>query len=232
MKTGAIAVITKDGHDIDHEQFPTSRQKSGFKLHSTLETDWTQSLLNGRHIIRGRAVAEQLEKVKSPTIETDGGVQRNDIEQEKTAVVSEFAYVPGEFVLTESTSDDFVGHLIEHATDAHVRRGKIDLSQFADAHSEANFWMGWSRSSHGPIDNIFASGDIDDDPDVAQLVKENKSSQLGLRNVEFEGRLMKLVLSESGWVEVHRPKDMGTVEFTRFVDQEVMPHTFVEQEVG
>ncbi|QIO25597.1 hypothetical protein G9465_25200 (plasmid) [Haloarcula sp. JP-L23] len=84
--------------------------------------------------------------------------------------------------------------------------------------------MGWFRSGNGPIDSGAAYGDIDSEPDLAKFIHGNENSQLGLTNLEYDGRLLKLVLSESGWLAVYNPKDMDTIEFTRFIHDEVLPH--------
>ncbi|NGM71559.1 hypothetical protein G6M89_21685 [Natronolimnobius sp. AArcel1] len=84
--------------------------------------------------------------------------------------------------------------------------------------------MSWFRSEGGPISAGSAYGDINSAPELAQYVEEHQNTQLGLRNVEFNGRQLKLVLSRSGWVAIYEPKDMDTIEFARFVRQKVLPH--------
>ncbi|KOX91449.1 hypothetical protein AMS69_18890 [Haloarcula rubripromontorii] len=85
--------------------------------------------------------------------------------------------------------------------------------------------MGWFRSGNGPIDSGAAYGDIDSEPDLVKFIHSNENSQLGLTNLEYEGQLLKLVLSEGGWLAIYNPKDRDRVEFTRFIHDEVLPHT-------
>ncbi|WP_232508500.1 hypothetical protein [Haloarcula marismortui] len=106
-----------------------------------------------------------------------------------------------------------------------IHPAQVDLESFAAAHHNADPWMGWFRASDGPIDSGAAYGDIDSEPDLAEFIHSNENSQLGLTNLKYDGRLLKLVLSESGWLAIYDPKDMDTIEFTRFIHDEVLPHT-------
>jgi len=225
MKRGGIAVITDSGQEFDDEQFPKMRTEDGHELLATVDVDWRQSMLGGQQVAHGRIAEESIADIKTTRIRADGGVEVGHEETDVVPNTTEFAHVPGEFLVTNSTQDEFADQLMADATGATIHRAQVALESFAKAHPNADPWMGWFRDSDGPIDSGAAYGDIDSEPDLAKFIHGNENSQLGLTNLEYEGRLLKLVLSESGWLAVHDPKDMDTVEFARFIHDEVLPHT-------
>jgi hypothetical protein len=224
MKEGGIAVVTDSGHEITDAQFPNHRTEAGHDLRSTIDVEWHQSVLDGQQVAYGRAAAESVADIKTTRISADGGVT---VEQDTTDVVpetTEFVHLPGEFLVTESTGDTFADRLVETATDETIHRAQVDLESFAEAHADADPWMAWFRDTDGPLDSGAAYGDIESEPDVAKFVHDNENSQLGLTNLEYNGRLLKLVLAESGWLAVHEPTDMDTIEFARFIRDAILPH--------
>ncbi|WP_238378589.1 hypothetical protein [Haloarcula rubripromontorii] len=225
MKRGGIAVVTDSGHDIDDAQFPKKRTEDGHELLATVDVDWQQSMLGGQQVAHGRIAEELTAEIKTTRIRTDGGVEVGREETDVVPQTTEFSHVPGEFFVTESTQDEFADQLMEEATGETIHRAQVDLESFAAAHPNADPWMGWFRSGNGPIDSGAAYGDIDSEPDLVKFIHSNENSQLGLTNLEYEGQLLKLVLSEGGWLAIYNPKDRDRVEFTRFIHDEVLPHT-------
>ena len=225
MKRGGIAVVTDSGHDIEENQFPTTRTEDGYELQSTIDIDWQQTLLGANQVTYGRIAKESLTDIKTTRIRADGGIEVDRDESDVVPHTTEFAHVPGEFVVTESTQDEFADQLLEEATGETIHRAQVDLEAFAKAHPNADPWMGWSSPGEGPIDSVAAWGDIDSVPDLAKFIDSNEHSQIGLTNLEYDGRVLKLVLSKSGWLAIYDPKDMDTIEFMRFIHDEVLPYT-------
>lgn len=224
MKGGAIALPTEGGRLTD-EAFPYTRKEADEKLLSTLDLDGRVQDLEGFEITTGTVVHEFLNEHTDHDIRADGAVstsERTQVEAQTTEVV----YVQDEFLITESTGQEFAHDAIEAGLgEDTVVPGHIDLVSFAESHPDAKPWMGGFYGRDAPVDAGTAFGEYDEDDELHDVVAEAELNQLGLKHVEFNGRLLKIRLTESGYVEVYDPSDVGTVEFSRFIRDRVLPHT-------
>lgn len=226
MKSGAIGVVAAENSDakIDTSEFPRSHTVGGRELQSAVEVEWGQKALDGEELYRGRAATEDVEKIKTTRIDSTGRIETGVEKEDVVPHVTSFLCSPSEFVITESTNDEFAHELLEDTISAPIRPGEVDLEAFAKGRPNAEPWLGWWSSS-GPVDTGAAIGDINSEPDLAKFVHGNENNFLGLKNLEYNGRRLKLAISKSGWVAVYEPKDMDTIEFSRFVRNEILPFT-------
>lgn len=224
MQSGALGIITTDGSiDIDTNDFPKQRVEDGRTLRTTLEVNGAQDTFAETRLYGGRVAEENLADVETVQIRADGGIDTGREETDVNTHVTEFTRVPGEFVTTESTDDEFAHEVIGDATGETIHPGHIDLKQLAESHPEAELWMGWFRAG-GALNAGSAYGEINKEPDIAKYINQNENSQLGLEGFQFNGRELKLVVSRSGWVAVYEPSDMGEVEFSQLLHKEILPH--------
>lgn len=226
MKSGGIAVITtKDSpQTIDTAPFPLTKSKNGRTLRSTVDEEWTQKAFDGTTLNKGRAAEETLEEIKTTQLTPTGKIEEGQNETDIAVNVTDFLRIPGELIVTRSTHDEFAHNLLRKATGEEIYPAVVDLEGFVEQTPNAEPWMGWFSDADGPLDAGSAYGDISSEPDIERYIKEYQNTQLGLQNVEYNGRLLKLVLSRSGWIAVYEPKELGDIEFARFLRERVQQH--------
>ncbi|WP_436347049.1 hypothetical protein [Natronorubrum sp. FCH18a] len=113
---------------------------------------------------------------------------------------------------------------MKEATGESIHPALVDIGSFVEENPSAESWMDWFRGDGDPLSAGSAYGDIKDAPEMAQYIQEHQNTQIGLQNVEFNGRQLKLVLSRNGWIAVYEPKEMDTIEFSQFVRKKVLPY--------
>lgn len=225
MQSGGIGIITTNdsASTIDTTPFPLTESEGDHELLSTVEAEWTQEAFNGTTLNKGRAAKETAEEIKTTRLTDDGKIEAGKEKTDVATHITDFLRVPGEFIVTESTRDEFAHELLKEATGETIHPAAVDLGGFAEANPEAEPWMGWFRGDGGPLNAGFASGEINSAPDMADYLRKNQNTQLGLQGVEFNGRKLKLVVSRSGWIAIYEPKEMDSIEFAQFIREKVQP---------
>jgi hypothetical protein len=228
MKAGTIAIANGAG-PLDDSAFPYTRTEEGLELQSTLELEGQLQALDEFEVTTGTAAQETPNNHTTYEIAPDGSVEAEEDTTEKQTEASNIVYVEGEFLVTESNDCEYARDLadasVEHGT---VEPATIDLDSFLRSVSDFDPWMAGFCDRDAPVDSGHAFGDYDADEDIRNVIAESELNQIGLKNFNYRGRQLKFQVTRSGYVEVYQPSDMETLEFTRFLQDHILPHMQVE----
>lgn len=225
MKKGAIAKCIGDFESIDTSDYPLTETRLGETLRRTLNVDGAQTDFQGNAAIVGRGARQDARTVKRLDISESGElVQQND-DVEVTTEAGEFMVSAGEYIVAESTKKTFLHTLVAAATDTESKRYDVDIDGLIDAHPDATYWMGGIYDKDGDADtsDAYGDGDIFEDEDFGEVFRNSKKNRIGMM-FEFETQTVKMLVTESGYVEVYRPSDFDTLQFKRLIDEVLMPH--------
>lgn len=222
MKAGVLA-LPSGGGALEDSGYPYTRKENGHELRSTLEVKGYLRDLEGFEITTGSVGHQSTNDIRTYTIDDSGNLV---VKEERTDVVTDvtdIVYVPNELLLTESLEDEYAYEVLDVALEGKINPAHIDLSAFVDSLSDVNLWMGGFYDRDAPVDAGTAFGEIEEDEEVQKILEESEKNQLGVTDLKYNGRTLKIRITESGYVEVYQPSDMDTVEFTRFIRDLVLP---------
>jgi len=228
MNAGVVA-LANDGGVLEDTAFPYTRVEHGLELQSTLDLESRLTDLEGFEVTVGTAAQETPNESPSYRIGSDGTVTADNRRVETETAASKVAYVEGEFLVTESQQSEYALDIVDVAlNNGSVKQATIDINGFLEAVDDLDPWMAGFYGRDAPVDAGNAFGDYDADANIRDVVAESQLNQLGLQNFIHNGRRMKFRITESGYVEIYRPNDVGTMEFVQFIRSRVLPHVQAE----
>jgi hypothetical protein len=227
MKAGVIGQVHGDFDGIDTKPFPMKRNQGGVELQSTIDIEEVQQNKSGDTIITGFAGEQTESKRTVSSISDDGRVQTAENLEVRTDS-TEFLCLPGEFVIVENSSKTYAFDLIGRATESAIEQVQLDLTAFAEDHEDEVFWMSGFYNTGGNADNGVAYGDdVTNDIEIGGVLQDSEKNRLGLI-MEYNPEPLKLMLTESGYVEIYQPSEFGTLSFARFVQEELARYITTE----
>ncbi|MCD2202952.1 hypothetical protein [Halobacterium sp. KA-6] len=231
MNRGALAHFVNPGSEIDDGDFPNFRTEQGHELKSSLnmrgeimQTDL--GAFNGGgplDLSRGRAAQEHVVDVETTRIQDDGTIAVDDEGTEIATQDTDILHLEGEFIVTNDTESDFAHNLIEDATGGTLVNSELDLGTFAEEYPQADIWLGGFYDRDGPVEKGVHIGDLSGDTDAREFIDEAAINRLGVENFGYNGRSLKFLITESGYVDIY-DSSVDTLEFVRFLHEIVVPH--------
>lgn len=177
---------------------------------------------NGTDITEGRAATQSLAERESVQLTADDVVVdgTDDVRTQHT----QFASVPGEFVVVENGTATFLFDLIESQTGGAVERATFDLDAFLDGLPDPQLWkVGFYDRDGGAESGVVHGDDVLADGAFGSALESLPKNQVGV-DTAFDGTEYKLNVARSGYVEVYRPSDVDTAEYVEFLREVVVPH--------
>lgn len=225
MKSGLVGRVRGDFDAIDTSEFPQVRKEGGNELRSTINVEEETENVSGLPIITGSAAEQVRSKVDRPSIDENGRIIEGKTQSEIDTISTDFAAVPGEFVVVESSSHEFAFDLIGRNVEALIEPIEFDLDALAkDYRDEAEFWMGGFYDLGGSASNGVAYGDdVFSDPEIGEAVWDSQKNQLGM-DFEYNSDQLRIRITESGYVQVFQPSEYGNLSFIRLIHDLLLPY--------
>jgi len=219
---GGVCGIVDGTFDVVGPYTETETERDQ-ELSRSIQVDRVFSLPSGKPGFEGHAAAERL-VTRSDTEIRDGEIRVTESTVKET-VRTAFAGVPGEVVVAESASGQFAFELIGAETDTSIERSAFDLSGFLDDHRRGSPWKAgfYDVDGHARKGTVYGDDLLRDDA-FEPVLDAASLNQLGI-DYEYRDRTVKVDLTESGFVTVHRPTGMETGAFLEFLLEEVLPHS-------
>jgi hypothetical protein len=136
---------------------------------------------------------------------------------------TEVLHLIDEFIVVESTEDDFAYPLVEEATGGTLADTELDLGEFVEDYPDASIWLEGFYDRDGGAEKGVYIGDLDDDRDARELIEEAKINRVGVDEFSYNGRSLNFLITKSGYVDIY-DNSVGTMEFVQFLHDIVMPH--------
>lgn len=219
MDSGQIGRVYGDFEEIETSSFPKIRHERGNELKSTITISDRVENLSGTEIILGTAAEQIQSEVEKESIDEGGRVVRSEPRLEVDTLSTQFAAVPGEFVVIESSKQKFAFDLIGQAVEASIQPMTINLDELAaDFHEDADFWMSGFYQHSGEAEKGIAYGDnVFDDNELGNPVWNSKKNQLGM-DFEFNTDSLRMRITESGYVQVYGSDEFETLSLLRLIN--------------
>lgn len=222
MKAGVIGVPSEDFSQL--ESYTNSYTQEGYELEECLEIRRTaNNEINGRPIQTGRVALQRVEDTESVEIK-DGEI----VVSERPEIVTrytEFVTVPGKFVAVSNSSGVFAFDVLGRQTNTNIEKVEFDLDTFAQ---QQNNGVPWKVGFYGRIGNaengVLYGDDVLDDNEFGGVVKDTEKNQLGL-NLPMGDEIIKLNLTESGYVEIYQPSNYDEIDFSEFVISKLLDYS-------
>ncbi|WP_135855203.1 hypothetical protein [Halorussus salinus] len=226
MKAGAIARVHGDFDTIDTSDFPDEDTQHGETIRSSLEVGQAETDIYGHQVVYGQAAHQEATEIETFGINQNGQIGIDETRVDVVTNVTDFLCVLGEYAIVESTDDTFAFDLLSRATDTTVEKVEFDINSLIEAHHpEATFWMGGFHNRSGDVDSGdgYGEGDIFEDEDIGDVLWESDKNRIGMR-FEFEDQMVKMMVTQSGYAEVYQPSGFSSLEFSRLVNEVLLPH--------
>lgn len=191
----------------------------------------TAKTADGREAQIGQAASEQLSENETIRI-NESGISKY-VSEDVTAQYTEFVYLPGSFVAVDSRAGGFAIDLINKYTPVKARPSKIDLEEYltnlmGEKDESLDTWKIGFYGGHGLADNGVVHGsNLLNDGSMLDILDNNRKNQLGIE-YEYNSNLLKIFVTESGYVEVYQPSNFESGKFASFIDSEIKPYLVPE----
>ena len=244
MKSGVVNIITESGQGVSNETPPLERSEQGETLRSSvhLTNDHAQGTLDfavedgemsGTAIQQGDILREELVEFKSNRLNQDGQLVTDKEGTERSVEETQFIYVPSQILITARTGCDTARSVFESISGANVEPGWIDISTFDKAHPEAESRLEWGDDKEGEYGPVCLVAEEGQNLPEDRRIDPDGRAQFTFDHLGWENRDLYGTVTASGYVELYRDHNdrgrIGTEEFTRFVTNEVLPHTRVAE---
>lgn len=218
MKAGLVGRVHGDFDTIDTTKFPKKRKERGAELRSSINIERTTENTTGTPVIEGTAAEQVRNKIESPSIDDQGQIIENEPRLETNTISTDFASVPGEFVVVESSKHAFAFDMIGREVGASIEPIQFDLASLANDHKkDADFWMSGFYDHDGNASKGVTYGDdVFSDPEIGEAVWDSEKNQLGM-DFEFNSDQLRMRITEGGYVQVFQPSEYETLSFIRLV---------------
>lgn len=220
MKAGVIGLPEGDFGTIESFEQQISEDP---ELSQCIEVQRTQTTDNGLTVQKGRAATQQLDEQESVEI-VDGSIRVQSRSQPVTKY-TEFVAVPGRFIAVSNGGGTFAFDLL--GANTAIERAEIDLDSYFETQQAENDATPWKAGFYGHLGNaekgvVYGEGVLDDS-DFGGAVASSQKNQIGLSYSQGD-ELMKVSVTESGYVEVYQPSNYEESEFAEFVVEDVLEH--------
>jgi|AntRauTorcE11898_2_1112593.scaffolds.fasta_scaffold29729_1 hypothetical protein len=220
MKAGVLGRF--DGSFSRLEPYRGSRRVDDQELTDQIDVTGVARTPDGVDITEGIAAREELATVEAAAIEFDA--ISFDSESDIVTRHTDFAVIPGELVVVESSDGLFLYDVLERAIGVSAERVSVPLDGVQSAFPNASIWkVGFYGRDEGAENGVLHGQDLQDDPAFAEYVSSGSLNQLGM-HVTIDDETYNLYLSESGYFEIYEPRDLDTKEFLKFVRTHLQPH--------
>lgn len=220
MKRGVLGLMRQDLPPL--QSYRETRTADGVELRDQISVSGVRRTANGTDITEGRAATQSLAERESVQL-TDDDVVVDGTDDVRTRH-TQFASVPGEFVVVENSRGTFLFDLIESQTGGTVDRATLDLDAFLDALPDPQLWkVGFYDRDGGAESGVVHGDDVLDDGAFGAALESLPKNQVGV-DTTFDDTEYKLNVARSGYVEVYRPSDVDTAEYVEFLREVVVPH--------
>jgi len=223
MKAGVIGLPKGDFALIESFEQQISEDPELFQC---VEVQRTQNTDSGLTVQKGRAATQRLDEKESVEI-VNGSIRVQNRSQPVTRY-TEFVAVPGHFVAVSNGGGTLAFDLL--GDEVAIERADIDLDRYFETQQDEHDATPWKAGFYGHLGNaekgvVYGEGVLEDS-DFGRAVAGSQKNQLGLSYSRGE-ELMKVNVTESGYVEVYQPSNYEEAEFAEFVVEEVLNHASI-----
>lgn len=224
MKSGIIGIV--DGEISNLSSFHNSADQDGGELDYSIQVTNTDHTGNGKKVITGQAATQKVVEEESVRIDPDSGDIVVQEEPVKKGIYTPFLIVPDEFVVVQGSGGTFVFDIFSHQYNiGGVSRATIDLNEYADRYYAAESVDPWQVGFYGNIGNaekgIVYGENVFSDQEIGDVIERSQLSQIGLQ-YEEGGHIIKMSITESGFVEIYQPSNYEAADFAEFVLENVI----------
>ena len=220
MEAGILGTV--DGQFDELESFQSTTTQDDTELQRCIEVRRALSLPNRVTAYEGRAAMERLNEQEDVQID-EGEITVYERPQRVTSYTP-FLAVPGEAVIVGNGAGTFAFDLIGSQTNTTIGRAELDLGSFVSDFEEVDPWQVGFYGSLGNAENGVVYGNqLLEDEELAGLLGDSNINQLGLE-FTYDDAMIKMRMSESGYIEVYQPSSYESEEYLQFVLDEILPY--------
>jgi len=243
MKSGAINIITDEGRGVSNDTAPIERREQGKTLRSSVQLsnshaqgtlDFTveDGEMSGTAIQEGEILREDLVEFKNKRLDQNGRLVTDEEGTERTIEETQFIHVSEQILITARTECESARSVFESVSGSNTEPVQIDIKSFDDAHPDAESRLEWGDDKEGEYGPICLIADEGQNLPEDRRTDPDKRVQFTFDYLDWEERDLYGTITASGYVELYRDQNgrgqIGTEEFTRFVIEEVLPHSRVD----
>lgn len=220
MKAGVLGTFDEEFSRL--EPYRGSRSVDDHNLTDQIDVTGVARTASGVDITEGVAAREEVATVETTAIEFDA----ISLDSKSDVVVkhTDFAVIPGELVVVENSKGLFLYDILERSIGVSSEQVNVSLDGVRSEFPDASLWkVGFYGREEGAENGVLHGKELQDDPAVAEHLTSGSLNQLGMR-VTIDSEEYNLFITESGYVELYEPRELGTKEFLLFVRTHLQPH--------
>jgi hypothetical protein len=222
MKAGVIGIPDGDFGAVESNQ--TTVETDEHELEHCIEVQYSQQI-GGITVQKGRAALESLEEQDSIEI-VDGAIRVQSRTQPVTKY-TEFVHVPGKFVAVSSGGGTFAFDLIGSQVGVGINRAEIDLDSYFNVQKDKYDAVPWKTGFYGHLgkaeNGVVYGESVLEDGDFGNAIADSQMNQIGLSYSRGD-EILKVNVTESGYVEIYQPDNYEEGEFAEFIIEEILTH--------
>lgn len=223
MKAGVIGI--PDGDFGTVESYQESVTIDNYELERCVEVQYSQQI-DGMTVQKGRVALESLEE--QDRIEIIDGTIRVQNRTQPVTKYTEFVLIPGKFVAVSSGGGTFAFDLIGSQVGVEINRTELDLNGYFNAQKEKYDVVPWKAGFYGHLgkaeNGVVYGESVLEDVDFGNAIADSQMNQIGL-SYSRRDEILKVNVTESGYVEIYQPDNYEEGEFAEFVIEEILAHT-------
>lgn len=226
MKSGKLALLDSSTQELqsDYIEYDLPENSPFDTVKSTLQVEDTITLNDSISCFVGRAAKEDVERVETSKVDGNGKIVESETAKKITQVTS-FLLVPDAFVIVNDSSGEFLFSLLTEQTGHTAFPAEISVDGFAADHDEAEYWkVGFEGRGDGAENGVLHGDAVLNDTEFGNIVGVTDKNQLGV-DLEYRSDLLKLFLTESGYVELYQPSSFESDEFAELVLDVLLNYT-------
>lgn len=230
MNSGSIALAHNSVEEID--SFVDTIDKNGLEATVSVEVRETISDLSGKTLAYAGVAAEQFfDDSEIPRVNEETNSISLSESNSLTWKYTQFLLIPDKFIILGG-GGDFALEIFRSQFGIGVDDAGINLRSYLqelnDQHQELDSWkVGFYGRESNANNGVLHGNDLLNDGELGGILVDNPPNQLGL-TFEKDGKRMKVLATESGYVEVYRPSDFDTVQYVQFIKEDITPHLRTE----
>lgn len=219
VKRGVIGRIGGRLGRIDSSR--RTREADGFEPTEALEVTPVKRTPDGLDVTLGRATTQNVPGRSPSRCRT--GKSRSRPRRRSARSTTEFLAAGEEFAVVDSGDGTFAFGLLGERFDADVSRAAVDLDAVRLALEDSPPWKVGFYGHDRPVENGAVHGeDVLEDGVFGRTIADLRKNQLGVR-VDLDGRAFEFRLTESGYLELYRPRDAEAAGFAASVADNALP---------
>jgi hypothetical protein len=219
MQSGVIGSVNGSFEKITSTASTYERNGADYK--TCIEVTDTFTLSNGKIGQIGQVARQKPEMIEEAFI-TDSSIQIGEKESEKTQYTS-FISLSGENVIVNSGGGTFAYDIIGRETGTVIERAGLSLDEFHKQHPQADYWQAgfYNKGSDAENGAIYGSS-VFDDSDLGSVLQSSELNQIGTQYAYDDNELIKISITESGYIDVHQPDFTGE-SFLEYFQDDISP---------